>query len=252
MYPQQLSAREREWIEWILPPVRAGYKAYRDIIQSMVVIGEGRRGTGEIILGHTGQEVDLSAPLPPVFAYGAIETNEGTISITLRECMDDQISMEIVSNRSDEVPQEFEEIRRWTYSTWSPGDPCPQCNAAVREVSMHTTTERKEHVVLAFCQRDKRMWVYNASDAVNRLIPITNYYNELMLHKNIRDPKIALDSKRLFAELGTFSDNDLSYAFLTYNKLKAKVHLEGAIAVNRTERPTFVQKLRNIFSKQAS
>jgi hypothetical protein len=252
MYPQQLSAREREWIEWILPPVRAGYNAYLNVVRSMVIIGEGRRGAGEFILGHPGQEVNLSMPLAPVFAYGAIETNAGTISITLRECMDDQISMEIVSNRSDHIPTEFEELRRWTYSTWSPGDRCPQCNATVREVSMHTTTQNKEHIVMAFCQHDKRMWVYSESDAVNRLVPITNYYNELMLHKNIRDPKIALDSKRLFSELHTFSDGELTYAFLTYNKLRAKVHLEGSIAADRTERPTFVQKLRNIFTKQPS
>ena len=92
-FPKQLSVRDREWIEWILPGDRAGYKQYRDVLQAMVVLGDGRRGKGEMILGYEGNEIDVTAPLAPVFAYGAIETNFGTISITLREIMDDQISV---------------------------------------------------------------------------------------------------------------------------------------------------------------
>lgn len=250
MYPHPLSERERSWIDWILPADRPGYKRYHDTIQSMTVIGEGRRGVGEMILGYSLQELNFSAPLPPVFAYGVIETNSGRISLTMREIMDDQISMEIVSDSADDVPDEFEEFRRWTYSTWSPGKLCPQCNTAVREVSMHTVSAKKEHVVLALCKLDKRVWVYHDSDKVNRLIPVTNYYNELMLHKNIRDPKIALDAQRLFIDLDTFSDNDFTYAFLTYNKLRTKIRFEGAVTLNQGEHTTFVQRLRRMFSRR--
>ena len=147
--PGSISRREREWIEWILPADRNGYRLYREKIASMSVIGEGRRGKGEIILGQSGQEVDFSAPLAPVFAYGAIETDFGTISVTIRELQDDQISVEIVSHRSDTVPPEFEEARRWTYSTWSPGDACPQCESSVREVPMHAVSAPQERFVLA-------------------------------------------------------------------------------------------------------
>ena len=213
----------------------------------MEVIGEGRRGKGEIILGKPGDEVDFSTPLAPVFAYGAIETNFGIISITMREMCDQQISVEIVSSRSDDVLGEFEESRRWTYSTWKPGERCPQCRCALREVSMHAAGEVKEHYVLALCAKDRRLWVYDESDQVNHLIPVTNYYNELMLHKNTRDPKTALDSKRLFTELSSYSDDDLTYAFLTYNKLKTKVHAEGNMVPDT--KSGMVPKLRKLFSK---
>lgn len=245
-----LSGREREWIAWILPEDRTGYRVYRRLIESMTVIGEGRRGKGELILGREGHEVDFSAPLAPVFAYGAIETNFGTISVTIRELMDDQISVEIVSHRSDAVPQEFEEARRWTYSTWNPGSVCPQCGSIVREISMHAMAGRHDHFILAICTNDRRLWVHDASDGVNRLIPATNFYNELMLHKNIRDPKIALDSKRLFTELVSYSDDDLTYAFLTYNKLRAKVHVEGIVEPDNKAPGGFMTKLKQIFLRR--
>jgi hypothetical protein len=248
VYPQPLPGREREWVEWILPDDRAGYKSYRNAIQSMMIIGEGRRGKGEIILGHGGGELDFSSPLAPVFAYGAVVTSVGTISITLREIRDDQVSVEIVGQHADEVPNELVEIRRWTYSTWSPGNGCPQCGGNVREVGMRDPTNVDRRFVLAICEKDRRLWVHEAGTQVNHLIPVTNYYNELMLHKNIREPNLALDSKRLFTDLPAFSDDDLAYAFLTYNKLKAKVRLEGPVVTEIMEHRGITSKLRRIFS----
>src|SRR5260370_20073562 len=97
-FPRHLAGREREWIHWILPDDRAGYRDYLLHIQSMLVIGQGRRGKGEIILGGQGSGPDFGAPLAPVFAYGAVETDVGTISTTLREILDGQISGVIVSH----------------------------------------------------------------------------------------------------------------------------------------------------------
>ena len=246
-YPRSLTAREREWIEWILPADRTGYNDYRRHIESMLVIGQGRRGEGEIILGTRGAQIDIESPLPSVFAYGAIETNFGTISITLRDVQDEQISLEIVSHSADFVPEEFEEFRRWTYSTWSPGKACTQCELPVREVSMHT--QAGERLVLVVCTRDKRLWVYDATSDVNRLIPVTNYYNELMLHKNIRDPKIALDSKQLFIDLASYSDEDLTYAFLTYNRIRTKVHVEGMMESDAKEQLSIMNRIVQFFRK---
>jgi hypothetical protein len=226
-YPRPLSARERAWLEWILPAGRPGYDAFRRALDGCVVIGEGRRGEGEIVLGPPGAVPDLDPPLGAVYSYGAIETNVGTISVTVREPVDGQASLEIVSHRAERVPDEFEESRRWTYALWNPGEPCPQCAGPLREVPMRSATDGR--LVLAVCAADWRLWVHDAAALVNRLIPVTNFYNEIMLHKNIRDPKTALDSRRLFADLGTFSDADLSRAFQTYNALKTKVHVDGAV-----------------------
>jgi hypothetical protein len=241
-----LTAREREWIDWILPSERAGYNRYREMLGSMKVIGVGRRGPGEMIMGHEGSEIDISVPLPPVLAYGAIETNFGTISVTIREPLDDQISVEIVNQRSDEIPEEFEEAKRWTYSTWLPGMACPQCGKPVREVAIRMVNDPRPHHVLAVCADNGRLWLYAEPDQINHLIPVTNFYNELMLHRNIRDPRIALDSKKLFSELASFSDDDLTRAFITYNALKTKVHFTGPVAAGSSEKPGFVTKLKKL------
>jgi len=247
-YPRPLLAREHDWIMWILPADRPGYSVYRDLIEGMVVLGKGRRGEGEIVLGHPGAQPDFSSPLAPLFAYGAVEFTGGMVSVSVREIRDDQISVEIVSHGSDEIPAHFQERKRWTYSGWKPGDACPQCTRALREVPMHSTGQDAGRLVLALCSPDRRLWVFESSTGVNRLIPVTNFYNELMLHKNIRDPAIALDSRRLFTDLAGFSDSDLTYAFLTYNKIKTKVQVGGAIEADRNEKRGFAHGFRKLFS----
>jgi hypothetical protein len=245
-YPRALTARERSWLEWILPADRPGYAEYRNALDVVSVIGQGRRGEGEVILGPPGAEPDLGPPLGAVLSYGAIETNVGTISVTFREPVDGQFSLEIVSHRSERVPEQFEESRRWTYATWNPGDPCPQCGAPLRETPMRAGESGR--LVLAVCAADRRLWVHDEATRVNRLIPVTNFYNEIMLHKNIRDPKIALDSRRFFADLGSYSDADLALAFRTYNALKTKVHVDGAVEPEARERTGVLHKLKNLFS----
>jgi hypothetical protein len=89
--------------------------------------------------------------------------------------------------------------------------------------------------------------VYEQETEINHLIPVTNFYNELMLHKNIRDPKVALDSKRLFLEHEKYSDEDIAYAFLTYNRIRTKVHLEGNIQVEHPGKKSLLKRLTSIF-----
>jgi hypothetical protein len=247
-YPRPILAHEREWIGWILPSERPGYRRYLDLIGTMVVLGEGRRGEGELILGYPGAQPDFSSPLAPLFAYGAIETAGGTISISLREIMDDQISIEIVSHKTGEIPAQLEEHSRWTYSTWDPSDACPQCGRVLREVPMHSTGPDGGRFVLAVCSTDRRLWVFDPSTGVNRLIPVTNFYNELMLHKNIREPGIALDSRRLFTDVDRFSDSDLAYAFLTYNKIRTKVPIAGTVEADRKEKRHLAHGLLKLFT----
>ncbi len=244
-FPRPLNGREINFLSSILPNEREVYKKYRSRFDSLVVIGEGRRGNGEIILGEQSDTPNFDEPLAPVFAYGMIETDTGTISVTAREYSLQQISIEIVHNTSNTIPEQYTELRRWTYSTWQPGKPCPQCMQAVREVQMVTS---ENHILqLAICRTDKRLWVYNSEEQYVLLVPITNYYNELMLNKNIRDPKIALDSKNLFADLMKYTDGDLTRAFFTYNKLKSKLRLRGELKPIEAEPSTFFTRMKRIF-----
>lgn len=245
-FPRVLAARERAWLEWILPLDRPGYAVFRAGLDGFQAIGQGRRGEGELVLAAPGATLDLAPPLGAVFSYGAIETNFGTISVTIREPVDGQASLEIVSHRAERIPDEFEEARRWTYARWDPGAPCPQCGAAPREVAMRDGAG--ERLVLAVCAADRRLWVHEGTTLVNRLIPVTNFYNEIMLHQGIRDPKIALESRRLFTDLGAFSDADLTRAFGTYNTLRAKVHVDGAVRAERSEPRGLVAALRTFLT----
>jgi hypothetical protein len=211
----------------------------RDALTVYSVIGEGRRGQGEVVIGRSADTPDFSEPFGAVFAYGAIETTEGTVTATLRETVNHQTSFEIVGQKMEEIPAEFRELRRWTYSTWKPGDPCPQCLQTTREVKM---TGQTPPIILAFCARDRRIWVYDGEKLVNRLIPVTNFYNELMIAKGVRDSKVALESKRLFSELKDFSDADLADAFSRYNRFRTKVAL--STPAEPEGQPTLLFKLR--------
>ena len=240
-FPRELTPQERELLLWLLPADRSGYLEYRALIGRWQVVGRGRRGEGTYILAPPGEQPDTEAPLPHLFALGVVETREGDVSISLRERVGNQVEFEIVRLQGEGMPAELKAIRRWTYSTWIPSDACPACGASAREVPMATTGGQR--ILLAVCARDRRMWVYEEASGVNHPIPVTNFYNELMLQKNIRDPGVALDSRRLFTDLGSYTDVDLLRAFASYNRLHAKVGLESSILIPEEPKPSWVHRL---------
>lgn len=246
LYPRSLMPFEKSALLWLLPDEKPGYREYRQYITSWPVVGEGRRGPGNFILAEASGIPDTESPLPPVFAYGIIETDRGDISITLRELFSGQLEYEIASMIDEEIPETFVEIRRWNFSSWSPHDPCPMCGNPAREVTM--SSESGVTATLAICAGDKRLWVCDGQDGVNHLIPVTNFHNALMLHKNIRDPDKALAAENLFKSLHTFSDADLTAAFVRYNKLRKKVEWGPGVqflAVKKTLR----ERVMSLFGK---
>ncbi len=224
-YPRPLTPLESELISWVLPDDSTGYATYRDFISRSMVIGQGRRGEGEIILGSPGDRPDLDPPLPPVISFGAASTDGDDISVTVREIFEGQMSVEIVGRKTDRVPPDARITERWTYARWRPGNPCPQCARPAREIIV---LPGPQPVVLTICAADRRLWIYDGPNAICRPIPVTNYYNELMLLKRIRDPKIALVSSKLFERLADHSDEELASAFAAYNRVKNKLELPAA------------------------
>jgi hypothetical protein len=65
---------------------------------------------------------------------------------------------------------------------------------------------------------------------MNHPIPVTNFHNELMVQKQIRDPGRALAPGLLFDELSTTTDADLRAAFVAYNIARKRVDVQPAAA----------------------
>ncbi len=236
-YPRRLRAVERDLLWSVLPPDRAGYRAYRERIDAMVVIGEGRRGRGDLVLGLAGDAPDVSGPLPQVIASGGVETSEGVVSVTVRELFAGQIDIEIVSDRGEPVPDTIDERRRWSYSDWLPGRPSPSSGTPVREVMIGPG------VTLGISVGERRLWVYEAVTGLVLLLPVTGFYNELMLYRGVRDPKTALVPGRLFDELGLYADEDLREAFLAANRIRHRVEVSGVDSPPPGKpRPSFLRR----------
>ena len=244
LYPRALTSFEKATLLWLLPEERPGYNVYRRYVFSWSVVGEGRRGAGNYILADAATVPDNESPLPQVFAYGMIESGTASISVTLRELFEDQLEFEIVNLHGDEIPSTFAEKRRWNLSLWAPSQPCPICKEKLREVVIRR--ESGASAALAICTGDKRLWIFDEESGVNHLIPVTNFHNAIMLHKSIRDPETALDAANFFKYLHTFSDADLTAAFVQYNKLRKKIEL-GRVVALQSKQHSFVDKLFSYF-----
>jgi hypothetical protein len=71
-----------------------------------------------------------------------------------------------------------------------------------------------------------------------------------MLQKKIHDPKIALDAKRLFSDLSTYTDAALSRAFSSYNQLRRKVVLEEPLVIETGRHPGwFGRVIQRLFKR---
>lgn len=218
-YPRPLTNVELEILESVLPEDRPGYRRYRDLLSKMVVLGEGRRGRGNLILGYHGDRADTTSPLPPVIAFGGIEESGRELSITIREFTGNQIDVEILMRSEEEFPASLTVNRRWTFSTWSPGLASPQSGTPVREVPI------TPKAALAISSQDHRVWIFDEESGMNHLLPITGFYGELMRIRSIRDPEVALKPGRFFAELDRYSDSDLQEAFVAYNKTRQRIDM---------------------------
>jgi len=241
-FPRPLRPKERDLLEFVLPVDRPGYRAIRDQVARLLVIGEGRRGEGNFVLGEAGHEPDISMPLPPVIAHGMVEATTDQFGVTVRAPFEGQIDVEIVSRGGGEIPDHFEEKRRWTYSSWAPGSPSPATGEIVREVAVDSAR------TMAIAAGERRLWLHDRTTGMVFPIPVTNFYNELMLVRQIRDPAIALRSQLLFESHRSYADADLKAAFIAYNAVKRRVDVEPAPDVPR--RRGFAGLVRHIIRKR--
>lgn len=228
-FPRELTPLERALLLWVLPADRTVYAEYRRKVQEWKVVGKGRRGEGNYIIGAPGVQPDIESPLPHLLAFGSVMTERGEITVSVREYSGDQVEIEIAGPVDGGLLRPFESYRRWTLSEWLPLLPCPACGEVLREVEMKTESGRS--LVLAICARDHRLWVYDSQSQINHPIPVTGYYNELLLQNKVQNRRTVPDVKRFFTGLDSYSDAALVGAFSSYNRMRTKVFLGEPLVV---------------------
>jgi hypothetical protein len=250
-YPHALGKNEREVLQWLLPIDRPGYGAYHRILDNVEVAGRSPVESERLVLVPEGKQPDFDLAPSGILAYGVIETSGGASSVTIHKTSGSQLEFQISQLSGAGAALNEDVVRKWTYSTWLPGEPCPQCGGRIREATLHKPSGQV--LALAFCVRNERIWIHDGASGVTVPIPITTYYNELMMTKGIRDPKIALDARLVFTQLGKYSDGDLTRAFVGYNKMREKVSLDSAAEMSaRSKRPrsAFFTLIHGLFSRK--
>ncbi len=244
-FPRELTAQERYLLFSVLPEKKPGYKLYREKIDKLMVTGYGRFKNNNYILGKKGTEPDLSFSSTPVFAAGTIKIPGDEIDILINEEIDDEIEFDLTLKNTDEIPAEINEIEKWSYSDWNPGNNAPHDNSEVREAVISPG-----EYILAFAPAHKKIWLHESKNGVNHLIPMTNYYNELMRFRRTKDPEQALNPKLMFEKLSEFSDFELINAFVLYNKYMRRFPRDFSKYLNRPpQQETSKRKLKDLFRK---
>lgn len=225
-FPRSLCNLEFYWLNLILPENRLGYKAYKEKIEKLLVIGYGKNPPYSIVLGNKDDLPDLSIPQQSVVAYGFFSYDFATVEITLLEEFENQIELEIFSTEYDKLKsidpnQLINAEKNWfTYSEWSPGMNHPFDHSSIREVKIN------DNITLAISSKYNRIWIFDKQSGMNIFIPITNFYQEVLSFSGIRDLNLMTDYKYFFKYPEKFSDDIIYKAFLNYNRKRKKVNAE--------------------------
>ncbi|HVO75005.1 MAG TPA: hypothetical protein VMT35_13340 [Ignavibacteriaceae bacterium] len=253
-FPRDLTIQERMLLDSILPENKPGYKIYKEKMCSLAVTGFGRFGSGNLILGNREHKPDVDSPSAPVFAVGTFACPEGEIDITIHEERFKQIETSISPGSdfnfkgTDLLPEELVKVSSWSYSDWIPGEKAPKDNSKIREINLFPS-----RYLLAIAPLHKKIWLHEYESGVNHLIPVTNFYNYLMIVKDIRDIKIAGNQSLFFKEPDLYSNDDLISAFILYNNyfkrftLNLPAEREKMKRSLNSEYPAEIKQFRNIF-----
>lgn len=224
-FPRLLTEREVQWLDFLLPESSPGYREFRQGLRNLMVLGEGRWGENDLILGHEGEQIDLTEGMYPTVSSGEIiargaNGTEFTITLSVHQPNSEgMVEFQVGTPGLDELPGEYSEISRWSYAGWSPGNECPATGGSIREISLNPSGD----LLLAISPVKGVVWLYDGTAMTSTLIPVSSFYNEIMLLRRQRDPSVALDYKRLFTELESFNDAELRDSFVRYNNSFRKV-----------------------------
>lgn len=216
---RDFSKNELKLLCAILPENKSGYKLCRDMISDMIVMGMGRFNGGNFYLGSGRTKPDLSIASTPVFAVGIVRTNIGSIDVLIHESEDDLIEVQLSKRIGDDEEVIITDVL--SFSEWNPGNKSPVKNEAVKEFEII-----KDKFILVIDRTTKKIWLHNRESGVNHIIPISNYFNELMRLKKIKDENLFRSPLLFFNKLDDFSDEDFKLAFYQYNKFMRRFDIK--------------------------
>jgi len=213
---RKLTDREKFLIEAILPLNRKGYRDYRNLINKLFVVWEEIHKESESLLLSENQEKQLDF-VPPIFAIGIVLFDKIEYYVLIHEFFEEAILIEL--QKLNTSAESFNKVK-WTLSDWLPG----KSNSTVREIHLI-----KNKLVIAIDAKKKKIWCYEEKSGINRIIPVTNFYNEIMRVKKVKDTAITLNANRLFTNLSDFTDEEIGQGFLLYNKYLKKVEIDYSL-----------------------
>ena len=219
-FPRKIYDYELDWLSVLLPSNKAVYKNYFEKIKSLYVIGYGRFNEMNFILGNIDQKPDLSIPSSSIFAIGGIQFADNNLDIVIHQEDEEMIEVDFSFSQIVNDFNLLSILKKWSFSDWNSGDKSPLLNNEVREVVI-----KPDKYLLVFDSENKKIWMHDLNSHFNLIIPVTNFFNELMLYKKIIDPKIALKPSNFFSCLSNYADGDLRAAFINYNKYLRKLNL---------------------------
>lgn len=240
--PRSLSVAELEFIRWLLPEHSEVYAQTLKTIESGQVIGEGRWGLGDIMIGNNNIEIDHTLSMMPVIALGECITNLGSLSISIHEPnLDDMI--EVQFSGIFPLPEHIEVISGWTYSYWHPGLPSPSTGEAVREVMLLTTTNIPRYTIV-LSPSNKMLWCYDHVTKFNQLLTVTGFMDELLRTHGIRDAALVTNPTKMFEQLNNFSDTDIRKAFSKYARVTVrKLDVSDIVIEQSSTKTSLISKL---------
>ena len=243
-FPRELTRQEKYLLFSVLPEEKPGYNAYREKINELFVTGYGRFNNNNFILGKKNSVPDLNISSTPVFAAGTVKIPGDEIDILINEELDNEIEFDLSLKNSVELPDSINETESWSYSEWNPGDKSPSDNKEVREVII-----ARGKYLLVFAPSHKKIWLHENESGVNHIIPVTNYYNELMRFRRSKDPAEAMNPKLLFQKLNDFPADDLINAFVLYNKYMRRYPIDFSIYLNPRQELKRRKRFKDLFRK---
>ena len=175
----------------------------------MLVLGEGNFGECNYFLGENETDPDLLFPSAHVFALGTLYNSTEQFDVIIHEESESKIEVWFGKDVNENTGND---LKAKSYSFWIPGMKSPFSSAEVREI-----TVKSKEFILAVVPEEKKIWLYDSASGVNHIIPVSNYYNSLMLYRNERNTEKVLNPNLFFNNLGLYKYQELKSAFELYN-----------------------------------